>query len=59
LRFYIVEREADWPMVPRWGHTPTFYFFRDGELVFTVIGWKGDATKVELLRGLEALNRRP
>lgn len=44
----LVVNKQDWPEVSSWA-TPTFYFFLDGELKHTVIGWD-DLSKAKLLR---------
>lgn len=39
---------SDWPMIKRWA-TPNFYFYRDGTLVETVIGWPEEGQRDALL----------
>lgn len=39
---------SDWPMIKRWA-TPNFYFYLDGELVDTVIGWPPEGQRDALL----------
>jgi hypothetical protein len=41
-------RTADWPMIKRWS-TPNFYFYRDGTLVDTVVGWPQEGNRDALL----------
>lgn len=52
-------RRADWPMIESWA-TPTFHFFRDGELVETVTGWPldGRGRRNEVLAALGLSNPR-
>lgn len=39
---------SDWPMIKRWA-TPNFYFYLDGKLVDTVIGWPPEGQRDALL----------
>jgi hypothetical protein len=40
FRMVMVDRQSDWLLIPSWA-TPGFYFFRDGKLVDSVVGWPG------------------
>jgi len=56
----IVDRQRDWKFVDEWS-TPTFYFFRNGRLIRTLVGWKGKAGEIqtiaEVLRSQGLINR--
>jgi hypothetical protein len=41
----------EWPMIDRWS-TPTFYFFREGEVVGKIVGWPQGGRREELLVAL-------
>ncbi|NBD95794.1 MAG: hypothetical protein GVY11_04875 [Gammaproteobacteria bacterium] len=43
LEISLVDMMADWPWIRHWG-TPSFYLFRDGELVNHLIDWKAVGT---------------
>lgn len=47
----IAYRQSDWPMVSSWA-TPTFYFFRDGQLVRQVTGWPAEGNREALIGAL-------
>ena len=51
-------RTSDWPMIKRWA-TPNFYFYRDGKLVDTVIGWPPEGQREALLSAFEKIGARP
>lgn len=50
-----IERD-DWPMVDSW-NTPTFYFFKDGELAEIVHGWPrdGEGRRTEVAAALQKI----
>lgn len=51
-------RTSDWPMIKRWA-TPNFYFYRDGELVDTVIGWPPEGNREALLAAFARIGLSP
>lgn len=44
----------EWPSIDYWG-TPSFYFFKDGALQTTVIGWPREGNKEKLLEALQQI----
>lgn len=51
-------RTSDWPMIKRWA-TPNFYFYRDGKLVDTVIGWPPEGQRAALLGAFRKIGLAP
>jgi hypothetical protein len=51
-------RTADWPMIKRWA-TPNFYFFKDGKLVSTVVGWPDEGQRTQLLAAFRGIGVSP
>lgn len=51
-------RTGDWPMIKRWA-TPNFYFYRDGELVDTVIGWPPEGQRDALIAAFAKIGIAP
>jgi len=49
----MIYRQSEWPFI-RSSATPSFYFFRDGQLVSSFSGWAGADQKIALLAGLRA-----
>lgn len=49
----MIYRQSEWPFI-RSSATPSFHFFRDGQLVSSFSGWAGDGQKTALLAGLRA-----
>jgi|GEM_PF-2117482 len=45
---------SDWPMIKRWA-TPNFYFYRDGKLVTTVIGWPPEGQRDALISAFKEI----
>ncbi len=41
VKLQYVWSEAEWPQINYWG-TPTFYFLKDGEVVYRHTGWRKD-----------------
>ncbi len=59
--FRYADASSDWPEINYWG-TPSFYFFRDGELAAKVVGWpKDDAPgrRALLRQGFRAIGIDP
>lgn len=46
----LVYSDAEWPSISSWA-TPCFYFFRDGKIVTSVIGWPGSEQLAALRAG--------
>lgn len=55
LQFGLFHNWDGWPEIKERG-MPTFYFFRDGALVETLVGWKGESSMAKLMRILESNN---
>jgi hypothetical protein len=53
FRHGILHIESEWPEIPKLSSTPSFYFFRNGELVHHVIGWPSEGRREELMEGLK------
>lgn len=53
-----VKRESEWSEVSYWG-TPSFYFYLDGKLIASMIGWPEEGRGQELTRHLKAINLLP
>lgn len=51
--FKFVYDQDQWPEIDYWG-TPTFYFYKDGELKYKVVGW-ADGREVYIRQGLEKI----
>jgi hypothetical protein len=49
-----IYRAEDWPEIDNWG-TPTFYFYHDGQLQGSVIGWPKAGREDELLTMLRRI----
>ena len=49
---------SDWPMIKRWA-TPNFYFYRDGKLVTTVVGWPPEGQRDALLAAFKDIGVAP
>ena len=56
LSMSIVFDRNQWGSIESWA-TPGFYFYRDGNLVSSVIGWESDSKVDALIREFDALNR--
>ena len=56
LSMSIVFDRTQWGSIESWA-TPGFYFYRDGNLVSSVIGWESDSKVDALIREFDALNR--
>jgi hypothetical protein len=53
----VVYRRNEWPSISSWG-TPGFYFFKDGQLAATVVGWPGDDQKARIEGGFRTIGLR-
>ena len=53
----IAYKQDEWPLIDSWS-TPTFYFFKDGALVDTVVGWPREGHRDQLLAGFRKLGVR-
>ena len=54
LPMHVAWRQDEWPMLPDWG-MPTYYVYRDGQLVKRFSGWLGAAQLKQSLREAGAL----
>jgi hypothetical protein len=52
--FHYVYKEKEWPEINRWD-TPSFYFYKDGELMYSFSGWPQEGNKERLMKGLEVI----
>lgn len=56
---YIARRNADFPGFSMLGVSPTFYFVKNGEIMYTSVGWSsddgGEFSKEEFRKGLAAI----
>lgn len=51
--FVYTYKSSEWHEIDYWG-TPAFYFYKDGELKYKVIGW-GEGREVYIKKGLEKI----
>jgi hypothetical protein len=51
----LVDKRQDWPASMDDWSTPTFYFFNDGKLRATVVGWPATGRRKELLDAFSAI----
>lgn len=51
---FVAYSYSSWPEVGEWG-TPTFYFFENGRLIHTVVGWPKGGRMNDLKEGLQKI----
>jgi hypothetical protein len=52
--FVLAYRQTDWPKLYNW-KLPTFYFFKNGALVASIVGWSKEGDKKELKADLREI----
>ena len=52
FRMHYTWKKSEWPEIDSWA-TPSFYFYRDGQLVSRFAGWPNQGNEAALRKGLK------